>query len=127
KRIVLGIDEIQPRGRVPLAQPHARPAVPSEWPRWLGLALSVHYHRVVCGRAAEEVAPLGLGRVAVVAGVDQTGFAEYCALDAQEIGMPVSGADRAAERTDVDDHLVGGAIPCITQYRVTACREHTRR
>src|SRR5204863_851795 len=127
ERGVLRVEEVELRRRMPLADADARARAPAERPRRLGLALAVHRDRVVRRRGAEEVAPLGLRRVAVVPRIDQARLAENRALNAEEIRVAVAAADRTSERPDVDDHLVGIALPAITENRIAARRKHPGR
>ena len=122
--VVLGVEEVHIRGRMPLAQAHARLPAPSERSSGFGLADTVNHDRAVRGRAAEEVAPSRVA-VAMRPGIDEDRFAEDRALDAQEIGVSVSAADRTPNRADIDQHLMCVALPARTHHSVAARGKRT--
>ena len=115
--VVLGVEEVELRRRMPFTQLHARLSPPSEGAGRLGLVDAVDDDGAVCRGAAEEVAPLRLAGVAVGSGIHEARFAEHRALNAQQVGVPMAAAHRTADRTDVHDGLVsvGGPSRCASR------------
>src|SRR5262245_23544590 len=118
--VVFGVEEVEFRRRMPLAQPDARLTPPAEYARRLGLVGAVDHHGAVRRGAAEKITPLRFAGVGVGPCIYEAWFAEDRALHAQEIGMPMTTADRAANRPDVDDGLVPVCLPAAPHHRVTA-------
>ena len=126
--VVLGVGDVERLRGDPAPEPRARPRLPREGPARHRLVEAVDSHGRVGRGAAEEVAPGRLRRVAKGAGVRDGGLAEHRALDAQEIGVAVTGADRAAERTRIEDELMRPAIPRAPHHAVAALgKQHRRR
>jgi hypothetical protein len=122
--VVLGVEEVHIRRRMPLPQADARLPAPSKRSSGFGLADAVNDDRAVRSRAAEEVVP---SRVAIGmrSGIDEDRLAEDRALEAQEISVPVRAAHRTPDRSDVDQHLMGIAVPARTHHGVAARRKRT--
>ena len=59
----------------------------------------------------EEVSPLLICRIAVRPGIDEVGFPEDGALNAEQVGVPVSRADGTAEGPHIEDQMVGMCLP----------------
>ena len=124
--VVLGVEHVGRLVRMPGTNACRRALMPAERSRPAPPGQAVDRDRAVRRGAAEVVAPPRLRRVAVRAGIDETRLAEDGALHAQEIGVAVAAAGRAAERPDVDDQLVRVAGPADAHHRVAADGKHAR-
>src|SRR4029078_1297053 len=105
RRHVTGCGRLKADGRDPETEAGARPLLPGEGPGRNRLAEAIHGDRAMRGRAAEGIAP-GRLPVATGSGIDQETLSERSALDAQQVGVAMARAERAAERADVEDQLV---------------------
>src|SRR5262245_28811109 len=63
--IMMRIDEVAISGRLPRVERDGRLRAPRKWPGRLRLTQPVHAHGAVRKRAAQVIAPVGFGDVAV--------------------------------------------------------------
>src|SRR5438477_2030178 len=85
--------------------------------------LAVHGDRVVRGRAAKIVPPLGLLVVDVGARVDQHRLAAQVKRKAQAVGVPVRGDREVAERAVIEEKELLALALAAAHDRVAASRE----
>src|SRR5215472_5409450 len=125
--IVLDVGEVDIVVREPLTQVRLRMAVPSERPCRNGLVQSVDAHRAVRSGAPEVIAPVRLGGVAVCARIDDELLAKCRAMQAEEIGVAMTGGGWAADGAGVEDQMLRLRVPATAHHHVAAVREAPRR
>jgi hypothetical protein len=103
------------------------PISPREWTGRVCLRRSIDEDGAMRCGAAEKVADLLICGVATCSSVHEVALAECRALNAEQVGVTVTGAVVATERTGVEDQRVRFFIPAAAHRYETTNREHSAR
>src|SRR5207249_332873 len=90
------------------------------------LADAIDGDRAVRGAAPKDIAPERVDRVAVSSGIYDERLPERRALNAEQVRVAVSCAHRTAERSHVENEVVGIRCPAIAHDGIAAFGEDAR-